>query len=84
MTEAEAPPALEFVFAAHVTVDRPLDLGDVGKGGRRIVPITGGEFSGPRLRGKVDSRAAPIGRSYAPMAWPSSKRATHWRPTTAR
>jgi hypothetical protein len=25
----------------------------VGKGGRRIVPITGGEFSGPRLRGKV-------------------------------
>jgi hypothetical protein len=53
MTEAEAPPALEFVFAAHVTVDRPLDLGDVGKGGRRIVPITGGEFSGPRLRGKV-------------------------------
>jgi hypothetical protein len=53
MTDAEAPPALEFVFAAHVTVDRPLDLGDVGRGGRRIVPITGGEFSGPRLRGKV-------------------------------
>ena len=25
----------------------------MGKGGRRIVPITGGEFSGPRLRGKV-------------------------------
>jgi Protein of unknown function (DUF3237) len=53
MTDAEAPPALEFVVAAHVTVDRPLDLGDVGKGGRRIVPITAGEFSGPRLRGKV-------------------------------
>jgi hypothetical protein len=53
MTDAEAPPALEFVFAAHVTVDTPLDLGDVGKGGRRIVPITGGEFFGPRLRGKV-------------------------------
>ena len=53
MTDAEAPPALEFVFAAHVPVDRPLDLGDVGRGGRRIVPITGGEFSGPRLRGKV-------------------------------
>jgi Protein of unknown function (DUF3237) len=53
MTDAEAPPALEFVFAAYVTVDGPLDLGDVGKGGRRIVPITGGEFSGPRLRGKV-------------------------------
>jgi Protein of unknown function (DUF3237) len=53
MTDAEAPPALEFVFAARVTVDRPLELGDVGKGGRRIVPITGGEFFGSRLRGKV-------------------------------
>ena len=36
-----------------MSVDRPLDLGDVGKGGRRIVPITGGEFFGRRLRGKV-------------------------------
>ena len=32
---------------------RALDLGDVGKGGRRIIPITGGDFSGPQLRGKV-------------------------------
>ena len=46
-------PGLEFIFAARVTVDTPLDLGDVGKGGRRIVPIIGGEFSGPRLRGVV-------------------------------
>ena len=53
MSDAEFPPTLEFVFAARVTVDRPLELGDVGKGGRRIVPITGGEFAGPRLRGKV-------------------------------
>lgn len=53
MSDAASPPTLEFVFAGHVTVDRPLDLGDVGKGGRRIVPITGGGFAGPRLRGKV-------------------------------
>ena len=46
-------PRLEFIFAAHVSVDAPLELGDVGKGGRRIVPITGGEFSGPQLRGVV-------------------------------
>jgi hypothetical protein len=38
--DAELPPAFEFVFAANVTVDPPLELGDVGKGGRRIVPIT--------------------------------------------
>ncbi len=48
-----SPPKLEFVFEAHVTVDPPLDLGDVAKGGRRIVPITGGDFSGPQIRGKV-------------------------------
>jgi hypothetical protein len=46
-------PQLEFIFAAQVAVDQPLDLGDVGKGGRRIVPIAGGEFSGPNIRGKV-------------------------------
>jgi hypothetical protein len=49
---ATAPP-LEFVFAADVSVDRPLELGDVAKGSRRIVPITGGEFSGPDMRGTV-------------------------------
>ena len=53
MADAEALPQLQFVFAAHVKVDAPLDLGDVGKGGRRIVPIAGGEFSGPQLRGTV-------------------------------
>jgi hypothetical protein len=53
MAEAETAPALEFIFAAHVLVGSPLDFGDVGKGGRRMVPITGGEFSGPQMRGKV-------------------------------
>jgi hypothetical protein len=48
-----AAPQLEFILDARVTVDPPLDLGDVGKGGRRIVAITGGEFSGPNLRGAV-------------------------------
>jgi hypothetical protein len=51
--EASAPPRLELIFAAHVCVGAPLDLGDVGKGGRRVVPITGGEFSGPDIRGAV-------------------------------
>ncbi len=53
MADAEALPELEFIFSAHVTVDPPLELGDIGKGGRRIIPITGGEFSGPQLRGMV-------------------------------
>jgi len=54
--EPNAPP-LEFIFDARVMVGAPLDLGDVGKGGRRIVPITGGEFSGPDIRGAVLSGA---------------------------
>src|SRR5580704_3047055 len=48
-----AAPRLAFIFAAHVTVDPLLDLGEVGKGRRRIVPISGGEFSGPDMRGTV-------------------------------
>jgi Protein of unknown function (DUF3237) len=53
LANAESAPKLEFIFAAQVTVDAPLDLGDLGKGGRRIVPIAGGDFSGPALRGQV-------------------------------
>src|SRR5580658_8443063 len=46
-------PELEFIFAAQATVDPPQELGAVGKGTRRIVPITGGTFEGPLLRGKL-------------------------------
>mgnify|MGYP001466790533 CR=1 FL=1 len=54
MANPELPaPRLQFIFAAHVTVDPPADLGNVGKGHRRIVPITGGDFFGPNLRGSV-------------------------------
>lgn len=50
---AATAPALEFVFEAHVTVAPPQEVGDVGKGGRRIVPITGGEFTGPGFHALV-------------------------------
>src|SRR5580700_2039396 len=54
MADAEpSPPKLEFVFAAHVSVDAPPDLGGGVKGGRRVIPITGGDFVGPHLRAKV-------------------------------
>ena len=46
-------PGLEFIFQAHVTVDQPLEVGDIAKGRRRIVPIIGGEFAGPGLRANV-------------------------------
>ena len=46
-------PELDHVFTAFVDVGVPLDLGAVATGRRRIIPITGGSVSGPRLNGIV-------------------------------
>ena len=46
-------PVLEPVMDLSITVGTPLDVGDVGAGVRRFVPITGGTFAGPLLSGKV-------------------------------
>lgn len=43
----------EFAFEAVVTVGTPLVVGTSAGGLRRIVPITGGTFAGPRLSGRV-------------------------------
>jgi hypothetical protein len=48
-----APVATHFAFEAHVTVDTPLVVGPATLGLRRVVPITGGSVSGPRLNGRV-------------------------------
>src|ERR1700744_3774400 len=54
MANVESPsPELAFILGAQVTVDPPQDLGAFNKGQRRVVPITGGVFSGPDLRGTV-------------------------------
>src|SRR6202045_907032 len=50
---ASAELRLEFIFSAQVAIGPAVEVGDVGKGNRRIVPITGGDFSGPELRGEV-------------------------------
>jgi hypothetical protein len=42
-----------FAFAASVNVDAPLVIGPSAHGLRRIVPIRGGEVTGPLLQGKV-------------------------------
>ena len=48
-----AAPKLTFAFELRATVGAPLEVGAVAQGRRRIVPITGGTFEGPMLRGKV-------------------------------
>ena len=42
-----------FAFEARVSVAAPLIVGESSQGLRRVVPITGGTFEGPRIRGKV-------------------------------
>lgn len=47
------PPELEFVYEAIAEIEEGIDLGKGPLGERRMVPITGGTFEGPRLRGTV-------------------------------
>jgi hypothetical protein len=46
-------PVLTFAFELRATVGPPQEIGEVRGGRRRIVPITGGTFIGPQLRGTV-------------------------------
>jgi hypothetical protein len=46
-------PRLTPVYRLEATVGPPLDLGAIAQGHRRIVPLTGGTFSGPELNGTL-------------------------------
>lgn len=46
-------PRLHRVFRLEATLGEPLDLGDTPRGRRRIVPLTGGTFTGRELSGKL-------------------------------
>jgi hypothetical protein len=46
-------PALHFEFTAQITLGPIVELGTVAGVRKRIVPITGGTFAGPRIRGDV-------------------------------
>jgi hypothetical protein len=46
-------PGLAFAFELRATVAAPLEIGQVPRGRRRIVSITGGTFEGPGIKGKV-------------------------------
>lgn len=37
----------------EAALGQPLDLGDIAQGHRRIVPLTGGTFTGPEISGKL-------------------------------
>jgi hypothetical protein len=46
-------PALRFLYTSSVEVGNPMVVGSTPYGERRIIPILGGSFAGPRLSGKI-------------------------------
>jgi hypothetical protein len=46
-------PFLQHVADFHIDVGIPITIGETGEGLRRVVPITGGRISGPRLNGVI-------------------------------
>lgn len=46
-------PALEFALTATITLGTVQEMGITPHGRRRVIPITGGIFEGPALRGTV-------------------------------
>ena len=53
MADGLPSPRLTRVFRLEATLGEALDLGDTGRGHRRIVPHTGGTFAGPELNGNL-------------------------------
>jgi hypothetical protein len=47
------PLQTEFVLEARVTCDSPIVVGTSKQGKRQLIPITGGEFNGPSIKGRV-------------------------------
>jgi hypothetical protein len=53
MNDRLPDPSLTRIYRLEATLGAPLDLGDVAQGHRRIVPLTGGTFTGPELNGTL-------------------------------
>ena len=46
-------PSLTRVYRLEATVGEALEFGEIAQGRRRIVPLTGGTFTGPELNGRL-------------------------------
>ncbi len=53
MTDELPDPRLRKVYRLEATLGQPLDVGDTAQGHRRIVPLTGGAFTGPQINGEL-------------------------------
>lgn len=52
-TLSPAPPALDYLGRLEVHVAAPVEVGHTHAGQRRVIPITGGTFAGPRGQGQI-------------------------------
>ena len=59
-------PRLTKVYRLDATLAPPLALGETAQGHRRIVPVTGGTFSGPEISGKLLSGASADWQTILP------------------
>ena len=50
---AQVEPSLRLLYRSEVDIATPLSVGRLPTGERRIINITGGHFSGPRLAGTI-------------------------------
>ncbi len=53
MTNALPEPRLMKILRLEASLGEALDVGSVPQGRRRIVPLTGGTFTGPELNGRL-------------------------------
>lgn len=53
MSDQLPEPRLTRVYRLEAMLGDPVDLGEISRGHRRIVPLTGGTFSGPELNGDL-------------------------------
>ena len=53
-TSQQAPePELELLYRSVVKLGEVIQVGETGRGVRRIIPIVGGTFEGPNMRGEI-------------------------------
>src|SRR4029453_1414042 len=48
-----SPPRLTYAMTLRIQVGNPTEFGEVPRGRWRVIPILGGTFEGPNIRGKV-------------------------------
>ena len=59
--QANGQPGWDFLYTVNATLGSRWQIGNMSRGSRVVIPITGGTFSGPRLSGTVTNLGADWG-----------------------